>query len=681
MATQMIRQTKFTNGQVDVINWKRTDLEGYMTCAQDLTNMEVGTTGLARKRKGTQNLLNITAYGDVFIQGYEFRDKFGGYYIVTARDMAMDIYSIDVNTGNLTHIQTVVTSYHARDLPVIDYGSNNDVIVFVHNEYKPSRLFISPAGYLTNPFTFTFEELTIYPQPAYDFGNIDYNNFTVLYSVLGNVLTFSFTGLGSDPGFTNAWVGGQILGPGNSVTQPIGYAIITAVSAFSLGTVTFTANIIIPFQAPFAVSNGSYYSVRQPVFTDELGYPGATTFYQNRLWFGDTPALNSTVFGSKLNKPLNFDVGTGLDTDAIIYDIGITNSGAIEFLNSGKQLEIYTQNVECAAPQDPNVGLTPSTFSIRQQSAYGNNGNVKPVTYLNDSYYISKSGNAIMNYHFNGIGQTYSSSNVSVQASSLVNNPVNRALLRGTDSSQDNFVYWLNQDNKTITSFQFSEEYKFAALTPITFNSILRPNNIVEIKDLFTVNNTVYMLKFYTNTEVYTIEKFADDVFMDGWIVKSANNDGLVTGLSDLEGYTVQITYDNGQGPQDFGSYTVVDGEITIDGWIGGTHNVVVGLLYDCTVVPMYIFAGPMNANIYKKITRIYVDYFESLNFNVNNILVPYQTFANVQQGLPPQPQTGSIVVNPVFGWNRDKTFSITQSSPFDLQITAIGYQVTATMI
>ena len=53
MSEQMIRQTNFNMGEVDPTVWKRTDIPEYLTAAQSLLNIEVGTTGLAKKRKGT----------------------------------------------------------------------------------------------------------------------------------------------------------------------------------------------------------------------------------------------------------------------------------------------------------------------------------------------------------------------------------------------------------------------------------------------------------------------------------------------------------------------------------------------------------------------------------------------------------------------------------------------------
>ena len=133
-----------------------------------------------------------------------------------------------------------------------------------------------------------------------------------------------------------------------------------------------------------------------------------------------------------------------------------------------KQLEIYCQNDEFACPQrNENSALTPSTFSVRQQSSpYGSSKLLKPITYIPMTlpYYATKTGKALINFHFNGIGLTYTSSNISAPSSHLVKSPTNRALLRGTDLSQDNFIYFLNPDDDTITTFQFASEYQIGCL-------------------------------------------------------------------------------------------------------------------------------------------------------------------------------------------------------------------------
>jgi len=694
MSTKMVRQTMFNTGEVDIVTWKRTDVNEYVSSAQSLMNAEVGTTGLAKKRKGTSLLFNATGYAIGNSHMYEFIDKFGNYYLLISVNAAFFVFSapgdqvnVITNTGNqvvtntganvvafannLTFIQAISTPYLIGDLDNIDYTQDNDTLILTNPNYQPGRIYIS-AYNGSNPPTFAFAYLDIYPLPAYDFNTINYNAFTVSLSVdASNVLTFQFTGVGANPGFTSAWVGGEIIGGGASDIDPVGYAIITAVSysASGGGTVTFTGIVQIPFQTTNYATQGSQYSIRQPAWSAALGYPAKVLFFQNRLWLANTQSLSNTVFGSKINAPINFDVGTGRDTDAIVYAIGQTNSGSILWMNGGKQLEIYSQNNEFACPQDQNSALTPSTFSIRQQSSYGASPALKPVTYINDSYYASKTGTALINFHFNGIGLTYTSSNISVPSSHLVKAPTNRALLRGSDTSQDNFIYFINPDS-TLTAFQFATEYKLAALTPIVFQ-----DNVTLI-DIVTINNTVYLLKFYDLNGNYTVEAFDNNTRIDCTFNAAMASSGVVTGLSLLNGYTVQVVYLN----QDFGQYLVVNGQITVNNPEMISDTVMIGLLYDVNITPMYLFAGSPNSAFKKQITRIYVDYYNSINFNINGNLVPYQQFP-LYNGKPLVPQTGTAIVSTFQGWERFATISITQTSPFDLQILSIGYQISDAVI
>ena len=692
MAQKMIRQTMFVTGEVDQTVWKRTDVNEYLTAAQSLQNAEVGTTGLAKKRKGTTVAYNVTGYATTNSRMYEFVDKNGDYYILLSAPSHIYVFfaptnqvNVITNTGsfvitntgaqvvaftdNLSIIQTLNTPYQETDLDSLDYTQDSDTLIITSPSFPPARVYISAYNGTAAP-TFAYQVLDIYPLPAYDFNTINYNNTTVTLSVTGNVLTIAFANLPAGATYTNAWIGGQIVGGGSSDIDPIGYAIITAVSQ-SGTTVTFTATVQIPFQTTGYATQGSQYSIKQPAWSAALGYPAKVLFYQNRLWLANTYSLNNTIFGSRINAPINFDVGTGADTDAIVYTIGQTNSGAILWMNGGKQFEIYTQNYEFACPQNENIALTPTTFSIRQQSSYGSSSILKPITYINDSYYATKTGTAFINFHFNGIGLTYTSSNITAASSHLVKNPSNRALLRGSDTSQDNFIYYLNQGDNTLTTFQFAHEYKLAALTPSNF----QPN--VVLVDIVTVDNKIYILKFYELTEQYTIELLDDNTRTDCTFTASMASSGVVTGLTLLNGYTVQVVY---QG-QDFGQYLVQNNQITVNNPAAIADTVTIGLLYDVVITPMYVFAGTAESPFKKQITRIYVDYYQSLNFYINGNLIPYQNFADIQAGLPLTPQTDTAIVSPVSGWQRFGTFSITQSSPFDLQILSIAYEIGSAVI
>lgn len=703
----MIRQTSFLAGEVSEITWKRTDVEEYLTAAQSLLNIEVGTTGLAKKRKGTVMYSNVSSLASPTSVMYEFVDKYGNYYIVLGASKYFYILTTPTGSANVVDynenqvviytgdsvvidedsvrlIQVIPVDYEASDLFGLDYTEDNDTLVLTSPNYPPGRIFIDSYS----PLHFSFEYLDIYPLPAYDFNQINYNNTTVALSssgtgtgLSGETLTAVFTNMpygAGIPVFTNAWIGGQIIGGGQSELSPIGYAIITSVSQTTT-TVTFTALIQIAFIISGASTVGSQYSIRQPSWVSALGnpyglgYPSKTLYFQNRLWFGSTALLSNTIFGSRLNQPISFDVGTGRDTDAIIYTIGQTNSGALLWMNGGKQLELFCSNYEFACPQNEDVGLTPSTFSIRQQSSYGSSTILKPQTYLNDSYFVQKTGKSMINYRFTGVGLAYQSTNVAPASQHLMKNPESRALLRGTDISQDNFIYLLNNSDNTITTFQFATEIRLAALTPIVFK------NDVTLIDICSVNNYVYILKYYDLTQTYTIERFESETYIDSSENYYMANTGVIEGLERFNGYAVQVVYQK----QDYGQWLVVNGIITVANPLMKQGEVQIGLLYDVEIKPMYPFTSATSAPFEKQINRIYIDYYLSLNFYINGKLVQYQNFHDIQLGLPLIPRTDTAIFNPVSGYARfdPDSIVITQSSPFDLQILSIGYQIDSAVI
>ena len=659
---EIIRQTMFSSGEVDAINYHRSDFKDYLTAAQSLLNVEVGTTGLAKKRKGTQFLLQ-TKNSDANSKLYGFQDKNGQFYCLISGHHFFDIYAIKKEAASeLQFLQTLSTPYASAELNDLDYSNDNDSLIFVHANYPPARITIKNYA----PLLFTYEILNLYPLPAYDFGDVIYNKGNANLS--GDVHTIRLT-LTDSPGFNDDWIGGQIIGGGTTDLSPLGYAIITQVS-YQANQVTFEGKVQIPFLIQGASTSATQYSIRKPAFSNNAGYPSKVIFFQNRLWFAHTKTLSNTIFASKINAPVNFDVGVGQETDAIIYTLGQSDSGGIVWMNGGKELEIYTANYEFVAPQEQNIGLTPATFSIRQQSAYGVSDKLKPVSYLNDSYYVNKTGNAIINFRFQGIGQSYLASNISQASRHLVKNPLKAVLLRGTDQSQDNFIYFLNPDH-TITAFQFAHEVNLAALTP--FSS----QNQIEIQDIVAIDNTIYLLKKYLNSQQIVLEKMALDIKLDGFEEKNLSENGKISGLERFEGLNVQVVFDQ----QDYGLYPVKQGGIQVHNTKKKTGSCFIGLLYPVEIRPMYFYGGSQHADLMKKITKIYVEYFGSLNFYISDQLVNYQIFLNIQQGNGLHPSSGTAIISPVFGWNRQKTFSITQQAPFDLQITSIAYQINTHMI
>lgn len=210
----------------------------------------------------------------------------------------------------------------------------------------------------------------------------------------------------------------------------------------------------------------------------------------------------------------------------------------------------------------------------------------------------------------------------------MVKNPTKAVLLRGNDTSQDNFIYFLNPDH-TLTAFQFAHEVNLAALTPLSAHE----QN--EIRDIVSIDNTIYLLKNYKNSEQTVLERMDENLKIDCYEIRHLPEDGLLENLNRFEGITVQIIFND----QDYGLYLVKDGKIKVNNPDKHSGTCFVGLLYPVEIRPIF-FSGAQNADLMKQTTKIYVEYFQSLNFYINEQLVNYQVFTDIQQGKNLSPQS-----------------------------------------
>jgi len=712
MRNSMIRLTSFDAGEVDEIVFKRADTKYYTRAGKSLLNVEVTATGAPVKRRGTSFVLGLSDLPGVAptepqfpYRAYPLSDGNGNYYLLIACNnvtsgSTIRIYQQSTDTTSLTHITDLNVPYEQADYSTIQYAAIDGTIVFVHQNYSPARIYYNTVAsawqYQKFIASTTIATSTdpLWPQPAYDFNIVNYSGcaVTVAQVASGDPLLLAFT-FAPDPGFTeNGWAGGQLVGAGATVDSPIGYGIIREV-VIAGGNAIVYVDVNVQFYIPSSSVGGSAYSVRQPVFSGMHSYPKTVTFYQSRLIFGGTSALPNTIFGSHINNYLNFDVGIGRDTDALIYTIGQSTTNGIIALNAGKQFEIYTKHYELVVPQSQGQPLTPSTFSVLSQSSYGSSELCRPISYLNDTYYIASNGKAIMNYQFNGVGLSYTSTNVSFYAQHLVNNPTQRALLRSTLSTQDTFIYFTRLNDASlmsnqITCFQFINQFKNnelgGCLTPFSFNC-------GKIFDIVELNNTIYIIaNFGANhpalTPYASIVRFDEAVRMDN-AMNATMTGGLITGLGDYVGATFAIllndpNYIESFGIQYYGEYVVSNaGTIQVPFDVAPIQDpvqVLIGYLYDYVVEPLDYFAGANSVYDFKNVSRIYVDYQNTIGLTVNGVTVPYLQYSNV--GFL-EPVTDTFIMGNTSGYSRFDGLKITQRAPFDAQITSIGYQISSSII
>lgn len=94
------------------------------------------------------------------------------------------------------------------------------------------------------------------------------------------------------------------------------------------------------------------------------GYPGGCCLHRGRLYFYDFPNAPAFIAASSAGLYSDFDVGTALDSDAIIDDLGDAPGARIRHLVSREQLIALTSNGSYNVGEGRGTPITPTTIAF-----------------------------------------------------------------------------------------------------------------------------------------------------------------------------------------------------------------------------------------------------------------------------------------------------------------------------
>ena len=172
MSKRLVSQVSFSYGEVDAVNFNRTELGEYLQAARSLKNMTIGLTQLTRKRAGTTQVFNITNYANTAIKMFKLQDKDNNFYVIFMVPMAAHVFKLGNNT--LTFVSSLTVPYEADYIQSLQSASAIESLFTVSEKYAPSRVYIK--SYSPTP-TFAFENLNFSVKPSFDFRKINYGDF------------------------------------------------------------------------------------------------------------------------------------------------------------------------------------------------------------------------------------------------------------------------------------------------------------------------------------------------------------------------------------------------------------------------------------------------------------------------------------------------------------------------
>ncbi len=409
-----------------------------------------------------------------------------------------------------------------------------------------------------------------------------------------------------------------------------------------------------------------YGSGAENVWSTTRGWPLSVTFFQGRMVFGGSLGRPQGIWLSVANDFYNFNVGTGLDDEAIVTTLDSDQVNEIRNITPGRKLEIYTSGAEFVVPTSP---ATPSNFSVVRQTKFGSLA-VRNTSIDGSTIFVQRNGQGVREFLFSFGEDAHTSNSISQLSSHLINNPVDLSAVVGTETSETNYIFVVNDNGEVVVLNTLREQEISAWSGPwATVNGLFKRVGVLDYDTYFIVRRTI------NGTDYNYLEKLNQDVYMDSALSSASHSSATVTGLDHLEGETVNVKL----GGAVQADAVVSSGSITLSR-TPAAEALEVGLEFNPTIVTMPVndgFQDGPTLNREKRIVRCTINMYQSLGIIVNGQELPdrqldVDTFDSVPA---PSDEVAEIYLH---GWSKKAQVTITQDSPVPMTILALDLEVSA---
>ena len=673
MARVWNMQSSFNRGELDPRLVGRKDLQAYYAGAQTAQNVVTLVQGGMRRRNGTEF---IREDDDGRIFNFSFSTEVNYCLLFTNLKMYIfkdGVQQTSINGGPNDYL---VTPYTLAQVKEIDYIQSADTALLFHGDVYPQEIS------RTSDTAWSIGAISLVNIPQYDFNdasstpptsNVQHASFANRNE--GDRYKISLEGILTDEV--------AYAGDANTNEENIRTALISLLNTGGEGSVAVSQTAAGEYDITFSADSANDWDLLTftPIFTKDAGfevtvtettpgvarsedvwsagrgYPRTAVFHEARLWLGGTTYRPSTLWGSKVNFFFDFNKGKARDDEGIDVTLDTDQVNAITGVFSNRTLQVFTSGGEFSVNTSP---ITPSNIAVLPQTNYGTK-KVRPVTVDGLTLFVQRTGKSIRNFFFVDENKSYDSASVSVLASHLINDPIELAASRGTSSVDANYVYIVNDDGSmAVYNTLASEDVQ-------GFTNWLTDGEMISIA---VVDDTLYTYVKRTigGADTYFLER--EDITLTTDSSASAASTDTLTGLSHLEGETIDVIADNAY----MGEFVVSGGSVTID----RTATLITGGINFTPIIESMPLNIPLqngpNAALPKRIVRAGLELYES-----NGVLVNGQRIADKTMGLDvfesPVPKTG---LERIFlqGWDVSATLTITQDEPVPMQVLAAYLEV-----
>jgi hypothetical protein len=648
-------QNSFTSGELDPKLLSRTDIKQYESGLTTALNVVVLPQGGVKRRPGLKYITELGGSPENGIRLVPFEFSTSDAYLLAFTHNRMAVIKNGVLQTNIAgsgnnYLTTTITS---AMLTKMCWTQSADTLITVQEDMVPKKITrTSDTAWTIADVTFDFN-----PQYAPSFTIVDTSSAGTLTpsAVSGNITLTAQHSI-----FSSSHVGQYINVIGGS---SFGRARIVEFDSVSV----VKAHVEIPFFNTDAIANANWELETGYVdtFSGSKGYPRSACFHQGRLYFGGSKARPSTIFASRVNEFFNFNPGEGNADDAFVATLDTSQLNAIVDIISANYLQIFTTGGEFFAPQEFSDPLTPTNFIAKLQSSHGSKESIRVQNVAGNTLFIQRQGKALNEFLYSSGEDAYTSTQISLLSSHLLNTPVDMSMRKATSTDEGDRLAIVNSTDGSMAIYTLLRDQNIVAASKFTTDGNYL-NVATVVQDQYAA-----VKRSINSVDKYYIELFDEDVTVD-----SALTGGAASSVSSghLNAKTVKVIGDGVM--QD----DVTAGASTITFATATASTYEVGLDYTVTVKTLPIEPGIKGyaslKGFKKRVLEVNAFLVETQNLTINSNTIPIRTLGtdNLDVGIPEF--TGTKTLHGILGYSLTGQIEIGQSAPLKLHLLGMDYKV-----
>ena len=650
-------QTNFSIGELDPLLRGRVDLKQYYNALQSATNVFIQPQGGVKRRDGLKFITELPSAANpqngVRLIPFEFSSSDSYMFaLVNQRIYIFRNQALVTNINSTGNNYLAVSAITSAMLNKIRYAQSADTIIFVHEDLAPLKIVRGADHNLWTTSTITFVNP---PQHAYTLTTSNPSANITPDASSGNIEITASSGIFSS-GNVNQFI--NILSS---------YGRLRIVEFVSSTKVKARAIINLFDTAQITSGNWELEAGYENAWSGSRGYPVSVTFHENRLFFGGSKGQPTTFWGSNVGDYFNFELGEGLDDQTISSTIVTESLNAIVDIFSGRDLQIFTTGGEFYIPQSTNEPITPSNLAVRVGTRNGTKSGVPVAGLDSGTIYVQRSGKSLNEMSFTDSELAYTTANISLLSSHLLDVPIDMAMRRSTSTEETDRLFVVNSGDGSISVYSILRSQNVIAPSKFTTSGTFLSVGI-------DVDTTYVIIKRTINSaDKYFVEVFDNTLHTDSAVYVTGTHSTATA--AHLVSTTVDVINDGNVESQ---QTTNGSGVITLARTTATNYEI--GIPFSINIQTMPVQPSTSGATsqkgFKKRILEVNADVFKSKSMKINGQLVAFRNFGEDVLDTPVQEFTGVKTVGPLLGFDKEGVITVTQDAPLDLNILALDYKV-----